>query len=243
MTRATFNKVVFKSFVLGEEQIRSLAKVLQDYAGEPAISVECADDATRSFENTEELFEYQNAKRRRITSLSLRSYTGMHTLEEAEASIDFTCGASQTRWDSYTFVRVGGEERRTSVTNRELHEVIEGSQPWYSWISKTNTLSLWWPVFFVTLYVLYIQFGLVSSPVSAPVTISAITLWRVFQVAVLSGCSALATAYVVRVLFPVSVFLIGQEKKRHKTKDRVRWIVIGTVATTILTGLLSLALR
>ena len=83
-----FDRNISESFALDEKRVRSLAKILQNYAGEPSISVTCADDATRSFENVEKLLEYQNAKSRRITSLYMRSFAVGHEREKT-ASIHF----------------------------------------------------------------------------------------------------------------------------------------------------------
>ena len=47
--RTVFERNISESFALDEKKVRSLANVLQDYAGEPSISVKCTDDATRSF--------------------------------------------------------------------------------------------------------------------------------------------------------------------------------------------------
>ena len=58
--RAVFNRNVPASFVLGEERVRSLVKILQKHAGKPSFEATGADNTTWSFENLEELFEYEN---------------------------------------------------------------------------------------------------------------------------------------------------------------------------------------
>ena len=104
-------------------------------------------------------------------------------------------------------------------------------------------------IFFITLYVLSVQFGwassLVSAPItlSSPVTVSAITLWGVIRAAAWSVWCAWGAVYVVRILFPLGVFLIGQEKARYKTKEWAQKTVMGTVAGSILAWLLSLTVR
>ena len=179
--RTDFSRIIFKPFVLDEKQVRSLAKILQNYAGKPSISVDCADDATRSFESVDKLLEYENAKSRRITSLSLRStsYTESYKLAEMrEASIDFTRGV-YPKWNTtYISVRVSGTEERASITKRELDEVTAGSRPWYSWVSKINELDLW-VLFVVILYAPLFQFGAISSPQTLLniLTVGGLSIW------------------------------------------------------------------
>ena len=234
--RTDFSRIIFKPFVLDEKQARSLAKILQNYAGKPSISIDCADDATRSFENVDKFLEYENAKSRRITSLALRarSYTETHKLEEmAEASIDFTCGI-HPKWNTtHISVRVSGTEEGASITKRELDELIAGSRPWYSWVSKINELSLW-ILFFVILYVSFFQFGRISSPR---------TLLDLLTVGGLSIWPAWGVSYVLRSLFPLGVFLIGQEKGRYRTKEWLQKLVIGAMVTAIITWLAALSFR
>lgn len=69
-----FDRRIYKSFILDEGRVGTLAGILQNYAGEPSISITCSDGATRSFENVEKLLEYENARSRRITSLHMSSY-------------------------------------------------------------------------------------------------------------------------------------------------------------------------
>ena len=237
--RTDFSRDSLEAFVLDEKQVRSLAKILQDYAGEPSISVDCTDHATRSFESVDELLEYENAKSRRITSLSLRSYTftGSHLLEEREdARIDAAWGGPQTfrsTRTAYISVRVSGTEERASITKRELDEVIAGSRPWYSWVSKINEVSLWL-LFYVILSFLLFQFG-ETSWVRTPLNI--------LTAAGLSIWPAWGVSWVLRRLFPLGVFLIGQEKGRYRTKEWLRKLVIGTMVTVIITWLATLSFR
>ena len=237
--RTVFSRIIFEAFVLDEEQVRSIAKILQKYAGEPSISVNCADDATRSFESVDKLLEYENARSRRITSLSLSShaYSESQLLAKVDnASIDAACGGS-SEWNPThrLLIRVSGTEERAAITKRELDEVIAGSRPWYSWISKINGFFLWW-LFAVTLFLLPLRF--ISFPVQVE-SISSSLVFLVFLthlvVAMMSVWPAWGTLYVIRRLFPLGVFLIGQEKAKYNTKERVRWMAI-TLAITAMVG-------
>ena len=227
--RTAFNRSILESFVLDEEQVRSLAKILQNCVGESSISAACADDATRSFESVDKLLEYENARSRRIISLSLYSRAEKYTPEETSIGIDITCSTNPTWRTTHISVSVKGVEEWASITMRQLDEVVAGSRPWYSWISKINAFLLWGP-FAVTLFVPFVQAELIPSP---------ITIWGLITLGGLSFWPAWGAAYAIRYLFPSGVFLIGQEKARHKTKERVRWMVI-PLAITVLGVIISM---
>ena len=226
-----FNRNFSASFVLDEERIRSLAKILNNYAGELSIVATCGDNATRSFENVEKLFEYENAKSRRITSLDISSSAIRREFERADASINFT-----TAWwpepRSYISVRVCGMEERALIARRALDEVATGCQPWHSWFSKQSGFIFW----VMALTIAWIPFQMIEHP-SHP-------LWvGVLEYAGYAVVLGMMARYVTQALFPSGVFLIGQEKARYKTKEWVQKLVIGTAATTILAWLLLLAVR
>ena len=212
-----FNWSIDTSFILDEERIKSIAKVLQNHAKEQlSISISCQDGATRKYENPETLIEYENASKRRIRSLQM--YSGMSW--KPTASIKFTRKAIGI---SYPFidVHVIGTEKTASHTNRELKELAEGGRPWYSWISKPNTFFLWLPFYLITA---------VFSSQPGVVDISHMVL-RIIVILTLSIGLAAGVVFIIRLIFPRAVFLIGQEKTRHKTMERARWLTITTLLT------------
>ena len=234
--RTLFERTISESFVIDEKRVRSLAGVLQHYAGEPSISATCADDATRSFENIEELFEYENPINRRITSLDMDSY-GSELKEKPHANIKF----ATHQFDSTPGIRirVSGPEEQALIAKRQLDEIAEGSRPWHSRVSKGELPPFGWVgscIFVLVGGVIYIIF--ISTPTDSEVRVRLPTLgvW-------LGVISVLVVHYGTKILFPSAVFLIGQEKTRHKTKEWAQRIVIGTIATTTLAWLVSLAVR
>ena len=247
MTKARFGQLISEPFVLDEERLKSIGKSLQDYAGEPSISVKCTDGGTLMFENLEKLFEYENAKNRRITSIEMSSYDVGQDREKT-AIIDLSTMPFWGWLYPAIVMVIRGTEEEVLIVKRKLDEVIAGSRPWYSWISKINGFFLWWLFFVVTGLVLFVQFEWISLPeISSPINLSSrviittTTLWMTLWVVCVSSSPAFGAAYVIRRLFPSTVFLIGQEKKRYKTKEWVRQAVIVLVATAIITWLFSLA--
>ena len=225
-----FDQRIYKSFILDEGRVRTLAGILQNYAGELSISIICKDDATRSFENVDKLLEYENARSRRITSLTMSSYARSRELGTLDARIQFDCPTiGFGRWKTgHISIYVRGTEEQASITMSKLDDMVAGSHPWYSWITKINEIVLW-PLFSILLLILYLQLGLISS--NPPF----------HRIIVLMGMGfglAQGAMYVNRSLFPVGVFLIGQEKARHKTKERVQWMVAIPLVMTVIAGVI-----
>lgn len=221
MERTNFNRSIYQSFILDEEKVKSLFGILKNRVGEPSISAVCVDDADRHFESVDKLLEYENARKRRIISLSLCSRVKEWTQKE-NRTIDITYYINAPG-NSYISVRVQGTEEWASITMQQLVEVIKGSRPWYSRISRIDEFIFMWP-FAVILYLLLIRSGVISPPLRFTET---------FAVLGLSFVPAWGMKYVIRHLFPSGVYLIGQEKARYRTKEKMRWVVISVMFPTV----------
>ena len=207
MEKINFDRMTFHAFLLDEERVKSLSNILQDRVGELSVSAVCADDAHRRFESVDKLLKYENARSRRIISLALRSGV-KEWASEVNRTIRITYSIMSI--NSYISVEVEGPEEWGSITMQQLAEVIEGSRPWYSRVSKVNEFILAWPLM-VILYFPLIRAGLISSPPEF------IDFLRLFG---LSFFPAWGMKYVIRHLFPRGVYLIGQEKARNKTRKK-----------------------
>ena len=214
---------------------------MQDYAEEPSISATCADDAHRSFENLEELFEYENPINSRITSLDMDSY-GAGMKKETSANIEFKSATGI--WSiPAIYIRVSGTEEPAFLAMRKLNGVVAGSRPWHSRISKRNMPpfgQIGWAIF--GMLMLFMAAALIPVPT--------LIEWRVqaayvgFLTVMLFWALALIASNMTKFLFPPAVFLIGQEKERHATKQWQQKLALGALVTggvAILTWLLSMS--
>ena len=218
-----FNRLVRQAFILDEERIKDLVNVLQKHVGEPSISVTCADEATRTFDDAESLFQYQNSKNRMITFLSLQSvHPERKTIAIVEVASRF--GIFEPLKTPSTLIGVSGTEERASTIVGAIEEILRGSRPWYSYIS-TRSEYFWWVLFLILLWFPFVKIGLLS-----PTDIV------VGEYVTLAG-GAIVFAWVtlksVRFLFPASVFLIGQEKTRHETKEWARRFIVGAIFLSV----------
>lgn len=228
MKRTVFDQSIYKSFILDEGRVRTLAGILQNYAGELSIAITCTDVASRSFENVDKLLEYENESSRRITSLYMSSDARGREQEPLDARIQFDCPTIGMWETGHISIHASGTEEQASIAMSKLNDVVAGSHPWYSWISKINT-PLFLVLFAVPLVILFVQVGLISS---TP------TFLEILRPIWVSFFLAMGAMYVNRALFPVGVFLIGQEKERHKTKERLQWAVSIPLAIAVIAGVI-----
>ena len=223
--RTVFERNIPESFVLDEKRVISIVRVLQDYAGEPSISATCADDATRSFENVEELFEYENPLNRRIISIDMDSY-GAGSKENKSANIKFG-----TRYRAPTiYIRVSGPEEKASIAIRKLDEVAAGSRPWHSRLSKGDMppFGVMGSVIFGTLVWFSLWPLLFSYTLALPTGIALSLLMLALS---LAFSVVLGVRHVTRILFPPAIFLIGQENARHATMHWQQKLALGALVT------------
>ena len=222
--RVRFNRFLYRqNFILDEERIKSLVKVLQNRVGEPSISADCADGGVRSFENVENFLQYENPKGRRIISLDFDS---INSEEELAAGVEFRSPeATLSGSSSSVRIVVRGAEDPATMVMKEIEEIVLGNQPWYSWIYKLNE-SAWFVMYVIAAYFVLNKFGLVS--LSDP------NLDDIFSLTAVSVCMTLGTRYGIRRLFDTAVFLIGQEKTKYKTKEWLRKIIIGVLITLMI---------
>ena len=225
MTSTNFDRTIYQAFILDEEKVKSLSKILHNRVGEASISTICADDATRRFESVDKFLEYENARDRRIISLSLHSYSKDRASEE-NGKIGITYS---TKYKYMPIsISVEGPEEWASITMRQLVEVVEGSRPWYSRISKVDEFILM-GLFAAILCFLLIRAEAISSPPG---------FIEIFSLLGLGFVPAWGMKYVIRYLFPSGVYLIGQEKARNETRRTMRWTVIALIFGGVFTTLL-----
>ena len=226
--RIVFERNISESFVLDEERIRSLANALKHYAGEPSISVKCADDATRSFENVEELFEYENSRNGRITSLDMDSAADGWKKTPA-ANIKFAAPV----WSAGAIdIQVSGLEEKALIAIRKLVEITAGSRAWHSRISKGPVPPFGW-VGSIIFSILVSGFIRTTFFRLSPAAVTEGSELGLLLLPTWAGLiSVLVVRYVTKILFPAAVFLIGQEKGRHATKQWQQKLALGALVTT-----------
>ena len=254
----TFNFDLDVAFQLGETQLRSLERELDESSYDIRIVAGCLDSASRRFSSIDELLAYENNGSRRITSLYL-SQSISHEKERPklnvhEFNVHFSSEKNQQSGNiSY---EVEGEEDIAVAKQERLQSVLSGTKPWFSWITQLDKDYMHLILFIgpymllviiASIYVtLMVLLGGEPSPASEPEAGAADDPSSVYgealfvTVAVLYTLVLLALARVRRYLFPAGVFLIGQEIAQNNRRQLLRRWTLGLAGSAVLALLFSI---
>ena len=224
--RTHFNRLTPQHFVLGEKRIRSFVEVLQRRVGEPSISVTCSDEATRRFENVEDLLRYENSNDRRIISLEFESIHSEPDPSSEKSPIVAIIGIRS----SGMLTVVSGEDELATAVVREIEEIFIGGRPWYAWISEREE-PFWWLLYALILPLPLVQLGHFSF--TAP------TFFQVISFVGYLNCLGLGSITIIRYLFPPAVFKIGQQRSRYNTREWVRRAIVGGILAALVISMLT----
>ncbi len=217
-------------YILREDDVRHVVKLLDKHIGNMRAEVGCTDGGTREFETAGELFDYPNHPQGRIVSLSLQA---------ASRGTDIR-SASVTFNKKFIYIRVDGSDFDATRLNHEIYNVVLGLKPWYSSIANTGVGFFY--ILFMALYCFaaikwrfFRKFHEFVGELSNGMEASQTFVW--IMLTSFAIVSVVVSSKVVEFLrgryFPYSEILIGQEKERYSVKERVRWLCVGLVAPAI----------
>lgn len=230
-----------RAFVLEDEDLRRLEDLLKRYVspeGEyPAkYEVRLSDSSVRTAGSLDEVLRIENSKPRRITSMIITTPYGN---PELHARLSF----ENDRNRSISYHLTGEDDRVVALSDR-LDEYLLGVRPWYSFLTRFSAL------FFVGgLYVVaYVALALaaaadyffldilpgepaISSSKSDPLQAGVLVV-LVAVALIVSG----VLDWVLKKIFPVGTFAVGQGDKRHRTLGKVRGAIVGLLLLTIPSG-------
>lgn len=215
-------------FVIGDDELKKIARLLADRIGNLEIRIDCTDDVSRTFNSVNELVTYDNPKTREIVRIYLNSRSDDFA---KNATIIF----SGSRWGGISLDFRARDDVVTRLRT-EILDVIAGVRPWYNVVHRIDFL----PIALVACLLLY--FGLIVGVAFKLVRVedsqeddpsqSAVAQLVVFGgIALLIGVGILLNRFRDRV-FPRAVFLIGQGRARFKHLERFQWgFIIAFVAS------------
>lgn len=216
-------------FVVDQDAITKIYSLLKSKICDPEITIECVGNVTHTMNSVSKLFEYANSKEKKIRKLTLSA----HLLQSPSknATIVFNGKNSFSRG-----VSIKLEARNDLVENmkKSILDIIDGVKPWYHHAPKLDFIVIGMGVLFCTsmiLNILKVQ-GYISVTEENKFDISELNL---FIIGTLLCLVFLYSLNRVRdLIFPKSIFLIGNEIKRYETIKNFQWVVgIGGVLSIV----------
>jgi hypothetical protein len=222
-----------QAFVVGEGELKKLAELLSDRIGDVEIHADCADDVCRMFKNVKELAAFENAKGKEVCRLRLYARSGDF---KKRATIDL----SDSRWRGISL----DFEARDDVVSRlhtDVLDLVGGMCPWYALLHRVNFVVVAFIAYLVLWFgvLLAVAFQWVSLDGSKGQTPSSSALG---QLVVFGGIAVLFGVGIVLnrfrdVVFPRSVFLIGQGNARFQHLQRCQWGIVIAFIVSLAAGI------
>lgn len=211
-----------------------------------SVTAVCRDNVSRRFDSKEELENFSNEKENKIIELDLYGrFVGNSAHKEMEISIRISLKENPSMsWNNVVLSVDGEDEERVQRLYRDLKRIVVSTSPWYKYfIKRTWTVLIINALFGVMLFeeindtIARSPLGQINLGWSETTTniystgwIAAIILWMI-----------IVGHFVVdlwKSVFPIGKISIGKEKNREEVRERLRWLVVASVA-----GILFAAVR
>ena len=229
------------AFVVRSSDLENLWKVLEDRVGTVTASAKCSDDVEREFDDLKELLSYDNAPTKKIVELSVNSvFYREKYFREKSVTISFS-----SQLGIHINIEIKGQV--DSALRDKIFDILAGIKPWYFFLTPRAFsfdhfvgLLIYLLIGLGIYIVLFFGLGepawqFLSLDDASKSTKQWFFLFLGFVVvSFMMGLNELR----VRV-FPLCCFALGQEKRRDETRGHVRWIIIGTLASSLVVLLLS----
>jgi hypothetical protein len=233
---ANYSVSLSHPFVIGEAELKKLARLLKDRIGDVDIHASCADDISRSFKSIDDLLAFENTKAQAIVRLDLSARS---TDFSKRASIEF----SGSRWRGIALSLSARDDVVTRLRS-EILDICAGMRPWYALLHRIDFFS----VSFFAYLVLWLS---ILAAVAfkwvkvrhANETDPAATAYGQLVVAGVVGL-LFATGFALNrfrdTLFPRAVFRIGQGRARFEHLERIQWTVMIGFVVSFVAGVIPL---
>lgn len=220
------------AFVVRQDGLQKIWKLLEDHIGAVNASAECSDDMVREFNNWEQLASYENPSTKKMLKLSIQSRSDDRN---KSANVNF----SDNSWGTIR-IWIEAPKRVGAEVKDAISDILDGMKPWYSVLARVDIPYVIIFVFGFAYIVSNIYF--LNQPTGTP---KGISFERAFF---LSGAVILflgilaffiwALNKIWSWLFPVGFFALGQGEQRYKTVEKVQWgilitFLVSLVASTV----------
>jgi hypothetical protein len=221
------------AFVLDELSLRRIVSILEGVSKPIEFEIACSDQFSVTYSTLDDVLNFPNSSQRRITALSLTTPWGKSPgISVSLRNRDFLSMQS----------RVRGTEQEVYLIAPRLEEALAPLRPWYSVISKWD-LSIVFPGLLAVSVILgYLGFRIaVTHHSHDSVGVGILTGFVSWGILFLP---AVFSAPLVRMVFPMGSFLIGDGVRRHQATLFWRRIVGGGLFISVLGSIIaSLILR
>lgn len=222
-----------QAFVLTESHITQIWKVLKDNGMTVTMTVKYSDDTTRTFDTHQAIGQNANTRRCRIVSVNI---IGRRRPTSFGRSADIFFG---DRFFKSISLSIDAEEHIAIPLRTEIGDIIAGTRAWYSPVAVRPLLV----AVFCCLYVPLIFFATMAGNLDDQPSHSSFHVAVIEFIEITGALSMLLALFfgiykLLKFLFPIKSFLIGQGVEQYRILENVRWgiviaLVVGLVSSII----------
>ncbi len=245
--KAEFRTTRNHAFVVHQDDLRKIWKLLEDRIGPVYASVECSDDVVRKFGDWEQLASYDNPPAKKMFDLLIRARSE-DWKKSADVSFSYSPSDSQRR---SIHIQIEAAEQAGLEIKDKICDILDGTKPWYSALTRVDFTGIVF-IFLFSFLLTYtagslymISNGLTwASEVSIKTGPEYYILY--FFVLLLFGFTVYSTGQRLNklwsLLFPVAYFAIGHGEHRYKILEKVHWGIIIASVVSLAASIVSLLL-
>lgn len=240
-----YSEELSQAFVVGPNELKKLVGLLEKRIGKVSFSAECIDKIQREFTTVKDLIDYENSKSKRICRiyLSARSedYSKSATIAFRDSS-SFSGGVS---------LSITANEDVVLQLKDKMLDIVVGTRPWYNLLAHSDLATPTGFVFYLLFCVVVIvlntfiafKFGLISDSKEGMELGDQLMsfIWLTFIIFFILYFAFFSK--LLKRLFPLGIFAIGQGKSQYETLERIQWCVVIAFMVSLAAGVVLLIFK
>ncbi len=239
--KVNYSEELPHAFVVGPDELKKLVGLLQECIGEVSLSVDCIDKLQREFPTVKDLIDYENPKSKRICRIYLSAREDI----EKSATITFRDASS---FSGGVSLSITAREDVVLRLKDKMLDIVAGTRPWYNSLARSDLASQTGLVFYFLSFLgvivlstfIAFKFGLISDSKEGMEFGDQLRSFIWFTSAIFVIVYLAFFSKLLKWLFPLAVFTIGQGEYRFETLKRVQWGVVISLAVSLAAGCLLL---
>jgi hypothetical protein len=225
------------AFLLGEDELKKLSRLLSERVGNVAYCAHCADDVARNFATIAEVMSYENSRQSQIKRFRIDACSDDRL---KRATIDMS--DSEYRGISLDF---HGRDDVVDRLRADVLDILSGMRPWSGIFHRVNFLWASLGVICVMCFGFLVMIALnqIRTTKSSGDGRDAVVIARIYAAGLLFLLLGSLVNLIRNRLFPSAIFLIGQGKTRFQRLERFQWGFVIAFVVSFLAGLVVVVLQ
>ncbi len=229
-----------QAFVVGPEELKKLVEPLQKHIGKISISTDCMDNIQREFSTVKELIDYENPKSKRIRRIYLSARSDDYLKSATIAFRDSSFGGGVS-------LSITAREDAVLRLKDKMWDIVAGTRPWYNLLARFDSGTLTGLVFYFFLIILStfiaFKFGPISDFKEEMELEDQLTVFILFTSVIFSMVCLVFFSKLLKWLFPLGIFAVGQGISRYETLEQIQWCVVIPFIVSLAAGVVLLIFK